>query len=220
MKRQIQQTADGSHTITICDTNLSYHSHHGAVQESMHVFIEAGLLPMMEKMPGEPIHILEIGFGTGLNALLSLREAVARQHRILYTSIEKFPLTKEEAVQLNHGQMVSMQDCFIQLHDAAWEQQVEIDPFFTLEKKQLSLPAPIKTDPVHLIYFDAFAPDAQSELWTADFFHSLFDLMATGGALVTYSSKSDVRRAMAAVGLRVEKIPGPRGKREMARAWK
>jgi tRNA U34 5-methylaminomethyl-2-thiouridine-forming methyltransferase MnmC len=220
MYREIQLTADGSHTVAIPDQNLHFHSHHGAVQESTHVFIQAGLLPVMEQRKTEPIHILEIGFGTGLNALLSLREAITHQCPVLFSSFEKYPLTATEVAQLNHGVLLSMQEAFQKLHLAAWEQKVEIDPFFTLEKKQLSLPAPINTEPVHLVYFDAFAPDAQPELWTAGFFRTLFETMVQGGALVTYCSKSDVRRAMVAAGLRVEKIPGPWGKREMVRAWK
>lgn len=220
MKREIQITGDGSHTIAIAGTNLSYHSHHGAVLESMHVFIEAGLLPVINRTKNERIHILEIGFGTGLNALLSLREAIRHKKQVLYTSFEKFPVTAEEAAILNHGQLLSMQDYFMELHARPWEEQATIDPFFILEKKEQSLPAFIHTEPVHLIYMDAFAPDAQPELWTVEFFRSLFEVLLPGGILVTYSSKSDVRRAMAAAGLHVEKIPGPKGKREMVRAWK
>jgi tRNA U34 5-methylaminomethyl-2-thiouridine-forming methyltransferase MnmC len=220
MNREIRITADGSHTIAIPGTNMSYHSHHGAVQESMHVFIQAGLLPIMKNYENEPLHILEIGFGTGLNALLTLREAHANQRHIFYSSIEKYPLTQEEIVVLNHGRLLSMHESFMQLHTAAWNREIVIDPNFTLNKKQLSLPAAIDTEPVHLIYFDAFAPEAQPDLWTADFFHSLFDLLLPGGLLVTYCSKSEVRRAMTAAGFKVEKLPGPRGKREMVRAWK
>jgi len=220
MNREIQVTADGSHTIVIPGSNLSYHSHHGAVQESMHVFVEAGLLPVLANTGNESIHILEIGFGTGLNALLSLREAISHQRNINYTAFEKFPVTIEEAARINHGALLSMEEIFKQLHAAAWGEKVLINEFFTIEKKQVSLPASIDTSPVHLIYMDAFSPDAQPELWTAEFFTSVFEVLVPGGLLVTYCSKSIVRRAMTAAGFRVEKIPGPRGKREMVRAWK
>jgi tRNA U34 5-methylaminomethyl-2-thiouridine-forming methyltransferase MnmC len=220
MNRQIQLTADGSHTIAIPEQNLSYHSHHGAVQESMHVFIQAGLLPMMDKTNDQPLHILEIGLGTGLNALLSLREAVKHQQQILYTGLEKYPLTEQEASQLNHGQLLSMEEQFTQLHTAAWEEKIQIDPYFILEKRKVSLPAAVHIEPIHLVYFDAFAPTEQPELWTAEFFQSLYELILPGGLLVTYSSKSEVRRAMVSAGFRVKKIPGPRGKREMVQAWK
>lgn len=218
MHREIQTTADGSHTISIPEWNVTYHSHHGAIQESMHVFIQAGLHYAWDTFPGLPLHILEIGWGTGLNGLLSMREAIAQRKPVSYTAIEKFPLTAEEAAQINYGSILSMQEEFVQLHSCAWEQVVPVHSMFTLMKKKLSLPAGIQVPPVHCIYFDAFAPDVQPELWSQQMFTTLHGLLIPGGILVTYSSKGDVRRAMTAAGFAVHKIPGPYGKREMVRA--
>jgi len=220
MHRQIQLTADGSHTISIPELGVTYHSHHGAIQESMHVFLQAALIPTWKRFSNDPIRILEIGFGTGLNALLTLREAVAQQRVIHYTAIEKYPLTAEEAGSLNHGQLLGMNDLLGQLHTENWDQLFPIDPFFSLHKINLSLPSPILIEPVHCIYFDAFAPDIQPALWDQAFFETLFRLLIPGGYLATYSSKSAVRRALTAAGFVVHKIPGPFGKREMVRAEK
>lgn len=218
MHRKIQITADGSHTIAIPEWNVTYHSHHGAIQESAHVFIHAGLRHAWDIFPGQPLHILEIGWGTGLNGLLSMREAIAQRKPVFYTAIEKFPLTAEETAQINYGSILSMQEEFNRLHACEWEQANLLHPMFSLTKKQLSLPAGINVAPVHCIYFDAFAPDVQPELWSQQMFTILYGLLAPGGILVTYSSKGDVRRAMMAAGFIVHKIPGPYGKREMVRA--
>jgi tRNA U34 5-methylaminomethyl-2-thiouridine-forming methyltransferase MnmC len=221
MHRVLQLTSDGSHTIAIPEHNITYHSHHGAIQESMHVFIQAGLAPLWQSVPGHTvIRILEIGFGTGLNALLTLREAESRQHKVQYTTLEKYLLTQTEVQQLNHGALLDMQDPFLRLHSADWEKEITINPFFTLQKIQCALPAPITTAPVHCIFFDAFAPDIQPELWSQSFFEQLFRLLLPGGSLVTYSSKSSVRKALSAAGFTLEKIPGPYGKREMVRAYR
>jgi tRNA U34 5-methylaminomethyl-2-thiouridine-forming methyltransferase MnmC len=219
MHRVLQLTSDGSHTIAIPEQNITYHSHHGAIQESMHVFIQAGLAPLWQSLPAHTvIRVLEIGFGTGLNALLTLREAALRQHKVQYTTLEKYPLTQTEVLQLNHGALLDMQDHFLRLHSADWEEEITITPFFSLQKIQCTLPAPITAGPVHCILFDAFAPDIQPELWSQSFFEQLFRLLLPGGSLVTYSSKGSIRRALAAAGFTVEKLPGPYGKREMVRA--
>lgn len=221
MHRVLQLTSDGSHTIAIPEHNIIYHSHHGAIQESMHVFIQAGLAPLWLSVPANTvIRVLEIGFGTGLNALLTLREAESRQHKVQYTTLEKYPLTQTETLQLNHGALLNMQDHFLRLHSADWEKEIIIAPFFTLQKMQCALPAPIAISPVHCIFFDAFAPDIQPALWSQSFFEQLFRLLLPGGSLVTYSSKGSVRRTLAAAGFTVEKIPGPYGKREMVRAYR
>ncbi len=220
MQRHIQLTADGSHTIAIPEWNTSYHSHHGAIQESMHVFIQAGLLHAMDVFPGQPLHILEIGFGTGLNALLSMQKAIEHTLVIQYTAIEKFPLTKEEAAAINYGEILCMQENFRRLHDGDWEKRTDLHPLFSLQKKLLSLPADIDTHSVHCIFFDAFSPEVQPELWSQEMFEKLYPSLVPGGMLVTYCSKSVVRRAMTAAGFSVQKIPGPWGKREMVRAIK
>lgn len=220
MQRKIQITADGSHTIAIPGMDVTYHSHHGAVQESRHVFIKAGLHFAWDTFPGQQIRILEIGFGTGLNALLSWQEAVASNRPVVYTAIEKYPLATEEVAQINYGEILGLQQEFLQIHTCGWEHPVMLHHVFTLEKQHLSLPASITTSPVHCIYFDAFAPTVQPELWSQQMFEQLYGSLHPSGILVTYSSKGDVRRAMVAAGFTVQKIPGPYGKREMVRAIK
>jgi tRNA U34 5-methylaminomethyl-2-thiouridine-forming methyltransferase MnmC len=219
MQREIRLTADGSHTVALPDAGITYHSHHGAVGESRHVFIEAGLQPLFQSVTA-PIHVLELGFGTGLNALLTLQEARQQQQAVLYTAIELFPLSPEEMVQLNYGQLLQDQPGFLAIHQANWEEAIALDPYFTLKKHQSSLLTLEGVNDVTCIYFDAFSPTYQPELWTETVFQQLYNLLLPGGILVTYCSKSVVRKAMATTGFRVEKIPGPWGKREMVRARK
>lgn len=221
MEREIITTKDGSHTISIPALNVTYHSIHGALQESMHVFIRAGLQYLMDIFPGKPLQILEIGFGTGLNALLTLQEAGTSQTPVNYTSLELFPLEKEKASQLNYtDNNVSLQELFFQLHTADWETDVQITSFFTIHKKMISLLDFSSESIFHAIYFDAFAPGAQPELWTKEVFEMLYKATIQQGVLLTYCSKGDVRRAMTAAGWEVEKLQGPPGKREMVRAHK
>lgn len=220
MQRQIQLTADGSHTISIPEMNVTYHSHHGAIAESMHVFIEAGLLSLINPLTRNPLTILEIGFGTGLNALLTLRESMRHQQPVHYIAIEPFPLTQTEFTQLNYGDLLSIPKEFLQLHTSAWEEPVSINEFFTLEKRSISLPNLKNIHSIDGIYFDVFAPTVQPELWTQTIFENLHNMLSPGGILVTYSSKSEIRRNMTAAGFTIEKIPGPHGKREMVRAKK
>lgn len=217
MQREIRLTADGSHTIAIPDAGITYHSHHGAVGESRHVFLEAGLQPLFRSVPA-PIHVLEIGFGTGLNALLTLQEARQQQQPVVYTAIEAYPLSLEEIRQLNYGQLLQDQPVFSAMHEADWEKEVILDPFFSIRKHNHSLLTLQGINNVACIYFDAFSPTYQPELWTEAVFEQLYHQLLPGGVLVTYCSKSVVRKAMAAAGFQVEKIPGPWGKREMVRA--
>ncbi len=214
-------TADGSVTIAIPELKVTYHSKHGAIQESDHVFIEAGLKPLLHSQP--TIHIFEMGFGTGLNALLTLAEAESQQQKIHYQSVEAFPLEATIIAQLNYCQQLqqpTLQPIFEQLHTAPWNQSINITPWFTFQKDHTTLFNFSTIQLVNLIYYDAFAPNAQPELWTVDAFTQLFNMLMPEGVLVTYCSKGDVRRAMQAAGFTVEKIPGPPGKREMVRARK
>lgn len=220
-------TADGSVTIAIPELNVTYHSKHGAIQESMHVFIEAGLRPLLHRQ--ETIAIFEMGFGTGLNALLTLIEATKHQQKINYYTVEAFPVENKIIAQLNYCEQLQqpeLKPLFEQLHTAPWNQPIQLNPWFTIQKNHttlfnLSTIQPVNPlQPVNLIYYDAFAPGAQPELWTAETFTQLFNMLTAGGILVTYCSKGDVRRAMKAAGFTVEKIPGPPGKREMVRAMK
>jgi tRNA U34 5-methylaminomethyl-2-thiouridine-forming methyltransferase MnmC len=221
MNRQLITTADGSHTVLVPEWNVTYHSRHGAVQESQHIFIAAGLQPLLQQQ--RPcIRIFEMGFGTGLNALLSFAAAAAAQQNIHYTAAEAYPLDAAEALPLNYCNQLQRPDLssiFQQLHQCAWNQPQQLASFFTIEKINSTLQA-ITLPPVDLIYYDAFAPSAQPELWTTGIFAKIFAATAPGGVLVTYCSKSDVRRALQLAGFRVEKLAGPPGKREMVRAWK
>lgn len=222
MQRNLILTKDGSHTVAVPDMNVTYHSVHGAIQESMHVFIEAGFKDLAAGL--EQVHIFEMGFGTGLNALLTLIEAQQKALPVSYTAVELFPLEQSELQTLNYCEQLNrpaLQPVFEQLHSSKWEEKVTIQPGFTLFKTRTDLLHFINlSNPFHLIYFDAFAPSAQPELWTPAIFQKMYELLLPGGRLVTYCSKGDVRRAMQTAGFRVEKIPGPPGKREIVRAWK
>lgn len=219
MKREHRITADGSSTLYVPHWDQHYHSTHGAAQESRHVFIEAGL----NAAKGDPVHVLEIGFGTGLNALLTLAAAERNRQRTVYVSLEAYPLVKEEWEQLDYSQLPEVRESqkrLAELHLAPWEQAVQIGDAFLLTKRRLKLEDWESPPAFHVVYFDAFAPEAQPELWTEDVFRRMYDSLLPGGVLVTYSAKGEVRRRLSAVGFRVEKLPGPPGKREMLRAWK
>jgi len=221
MERVLQLTSDGSHTISIPKMNVTYHCIHGAIQESMHVFISAGLKPLLHQF--ETIRVFEMGFGTGLNALLSLQQAIKHEQKMVYYSSELFPLQPEEYSSLNYsGQLHddSLQSYFKLMHESIWEKDVLIHPLFELHKTNQSLLNLPVNQSFHLIFFDAFAPSAQPELWTQQVFEKMFHLLSQNGTLVTYCSKGDVRRAMLAAGFNVEKLKGPLGKREMLRAIK
>lgn len=229
MERIIQQTADGSHTIAIPALQTMYHSKHGAVQESLHVFIRSGLQYIS---PQPAVRILEVGFGTGLNALLTAIKAQQTNRIIEYTGLEAYPLTPEEYLPLNHGNLLKEPALFKAILTAKWNKQVAIAAHFSLQKLNIPLEsyrlsdsfsaAAIKDGSAgfHCIYYDAFAPSAQPELWTAEVFQQLYQLLLPGGILVTYCSKTVVRRAMEAAGFIATRIQGPYGKREMVRAIK
>ena len=219
MQRQVIPTSDGSHTVSVPELNVTYHSIHGAIQESMHVFIQAGLEYVMQKVDkNETIHIFEMGFGTGLNAFLTAIEAEKQQRKILYTAVELYPLSNDEIEFLNYKDALGQPNLFHQLHQVAWNETIPITDYFTLIKQQVNLTDFQSEQRFHLVYYDAFPPNAQPELWTKEIFEKLYNMMLSGGVLVTYCSKGDVRRAMLAAGFEVEKIPGPPRKREMLRA--
>lgn len=221
MHREIIITKDGSHSIALPEQHVTYHSIHGAVQESLHVFMEAGFHHARTLFPKGPIHILEVGLGTGLNAWLTLEASRQEQRSVHYTALELFPLTVAEVSGLNYLSVMHRSDNtadFMRFHTAEWEKDIPISPSFIFHKKQVSLLDYSSPPAFHLIYFDAFAPGAQPELWTTEVFENLRSAMHPAAILVTYCSKGDVRRSMEAAGLTVEKIPGPPGKREMVRA--
>jgi tRNA U34 5-methylaminomethyl-2-thiouridine-forming methyltransferase MnmC len=223
--RIIQLTEDGSHTVTIPAMNVTYHSKHGAVQESIHVFIQAGLIYFIQNtaLPvDETINIFEVGFGTGLNALLSLEQSALFNRKIFYQTVEAFPLSPEEIAQLNYSSLLSVElkEYFPAMHACAWDTIEQLHPLFSFKKIQAALEQFETQQQFHIIYFDAFDPVAQPELWTETVFKKMFDMLFSKGILVTYCSKGAVQRAMQAAGFSVEKLKGPPGKREIIRAIK
>jgi len=223
MERKIILTSDGSHSISVPDLNVAYHSVHGAITESLHVFIKAGLIDSAIFEYIGVHQVLEIGFGTGLNALLTLIEADKHKNRIYYTAIEPYPLNEEMVGQLNYCEQLNLPEYksrFERMHEIDWEEMYEISEFFRLTKTKSDVSAFTTDDRFDIIYFDAFAPAAQPELWTKEIFEKMYGLLKPGGILVTYCSKGDVRRAMIAAGFEIEKLQGPPGKREMIRAKK
>ncbi|MBU2928425.1 tRNA (5-methylaminomethyl-2-thiouridine)(34)-methyltransferase MnmD [Winogradskyella psychrotolerans] len=225
MKRNIITTSDGSKTIQIEEWNEQYHSIHGAIQEANHVFMKHGLLFYAEtNLPSktESISILEIGFGTGLNAFLTLIEAEKLKLNINYVGVEAYPVQLEEIKQLNYIELISKEHeaNFEKLHDTPWEESSEITSNFQLEKQEKFFKDITTENAFNIIYFDAFGARVQPDLWTEDIFKIMFKALKPNGILVTYSAKGSVRRAMQAVGFTVERLPGPPGKREMLRAQK
>lgn len=218
IKRELQETADGSHTLFIPEMDEHYHSVNGAVQESRHVFIEAGLHYQTKK----DITVFEIGFGTGLNAYLTLLDAEEYNRSVAYYSIELYPLEPELVRVLNYGEVVSPEkkELFTALHSAAWNTSAKITDRFTLHKIQGDSNCCELPDDIDLIYFDAFAPDKQPGMWNQEIFDKLYAHSSEGGVLTTYCAKGVVRRMMQKAGYSVERIPGPPGKREMLRAIK
>ena len=219
MKRRIITTGDGSKTIQIEDWDEQYHSKHGAVQEAYHVFIEHGLRLFQNKK----INLLEIGFGTGLNAFITLLEAPKQQLSIDYVGIEAFPVSKEEVEALDYCQQLDAsnnREAFQRMHGSPWEETTSITPDFSLLKQKMDFKEIEEENLFNLIYFDAFGARVQPELWTEEIFLKMYHALEKGGILVTYAAKGSVRRAMQAVGFTVERLPGPPGKREMLRAIK
>ncbi|MBU0764473.1 MAG: tRNA (5-methylaminomethyl-2-thiouridine)(34)-methyltransferase MnmD [Bacteroidetes bacterium] len=217
MHTQIVDTQDGSHTLFVPELEEHYHSVHGAVNESMYVFIEAGLNYCSRD---SDLDILEMGFGTGLNAFLTLLQNMKTERKIRYRTIELFPLDFRKVQQLNYTSILGNEDLFAFLHKCGWDREIEINEKFILHKIHTDFAA---WTPVHfydLIYFDAFAPDVQPELWTSGTFTKLFDSLNPGGVFTTYSAKGEVRRGLEAAGFTLERLPGPPGKREMLRGIK
>ncbi|MBT9189995.1 tRNA (5-methylaminomethyl-2-thiouridine)(34)-methyltransferase MnmD [Zobellia russellii] len=219
MERKIITTGDGSKTIQISDWDEQYHSKHGAVQEAYHVFIKHGLSLFF----GKNIHILEIGFGTGLNALITRIESKKNPTEITYRGVEAYPVSPEELEQLNYISELKAEEFrsdFEKMHTAPWENDVRISENFLLKKEQKFFADIDDENVFDLVYFDAFGARVQPELWTEDIFSKMYRAMKKDGVLVTYAAKGSVRRAMLAVGFEVERLPGPPGKREMLRAKK
>lgn len=217
MQRELRITEDGSHTFYLPDMDENYHSIHGAIQESKHVFIDAGLKQVRKKK----LTILEVGFGTGLNAILTLLEAQKLKLSINYIGIEKYPLTDAEFTHLNYASLMecNCQEEFLSLHKVAWDKKETVVENFQLTKiKNDIITFPFDQFPLFdLVYFDAFAPNKQHEVWNKEIFKKIHSQCNQGAVFVTYCAKGIVRRDLQTVGFTMERIPGPPGKKEMLR---
>ncbi len=224
MEKEIIVTSDGSHSIAIPAIGVCYHSTHGAIQESMHVFIDAGLR-YTNSLAGtcHDLSILEMGLGTGLNALLTIVEAEKNRQKIYYEALELHPLETQLYTELNYCEQLQrpdLQPLFNLIHSCPWNSTVTLSSYVRFRKIKQDLQVYQGAGLFNIIYFDAFAPEVQPELWTGAMFEKLYALTGRPGLLTTYCSKSIVRKAMTAAGWQVEKIPGPPHKREMVRAIK
>lgn len=215
---QIVNTEDGSHTIFVPELNEHYHSIHGAVQESQHIFIDKGF----ETCKADPLFILEIGFGTGLNALLTAIRSSSGYRKVYYTTVENHPLKAEITGLLNHSKYAGAngENIFNLIHSVPWNQRVLICENFYLEKIKNDFTKIHLNGKYDLIYFDAFGPDKQPEMWTKELFSGIASVTNQDGILVTYSAKGEVKRSLKACGFEVTLLPGPPGKRQMIRAVK
>ena len=219
MKREIIQTADGSTTIHLTDWNESYHSKNGAIQEAYHVFIKSGF-SLFER---RPISILEIGFGTGLNAFITYLEAKKENQTIDYVGVEAHPVILEEVLQMNYVTELQAENeitSFEKMHSFSWENKTMISPTFSLTKRKQFFEDIDDENAFDLIYFDAFGFRVQPELWSFEIFQKMYKAMKSEGILVTYACRSSIKNAMLEAGFTIEKLPGAPGKREMLRAKK
>ena len=221
MSVKLVVTADGSHSLYVEHLDEHYHSVHGAVNEALHVFIKNGLEFVSQK--AKSIKIFEMGFGTGLNALATKQFAHKNNLSIEYTAIEMHPLIWEDCQALNYLEELKATELtsfFQSIHHAEWNKIIVIDEHFLLHKIHAMLEDVVLNDAFDLIYFDAFGPRAQSDMWTKEIFQKLFDVTANNGVFVTYCAKGQVRRDLESVGYTMERLQGPPGKREMLRGVK
>lgn len=221
--REIITTKDGSSTFFLPEWNESYHSKHGAIQESAYVFIKNGLNYWLKQNNSNSLKILEIGFGTGLNCFLTFLESEKSQFFVEYVSVEAFPISIEEAAQLNYTERMNAAEfnsIFEKIHQNPWNQKKHLTPYFTLTKRLDYFENITENNCFDVIYFDAFSARNQPELWTQEIFSKMHRALKINGILVTYAAKGSARRAMQAAGLVTEKLVGPPGKREMLRATK
>jgi len=216
---ELKITSDGSHTIFLKELNETYHSSHGAIQEAKHIFIEAGL---KHKQQLSEINILEVGFGTGLNTILTLIEE--QKAPLIYTTIEKFPLNISIIKKLNYSTQLNLtatqEKLFLKLHTCTFKKNYYLTPTFHFFKINVDLVNYQPSTKFDIVYFDAFSPEKQPELWQQCIFDKIYASMNRNGILVTYCAKGIVKRALITSGFSVEKLPGPPGKREIIRAIK
>lgn len=214
IKTELIVSEDGSHTLYVPELDEHYHSVHGAIRESEHVYIKAGLLHITRPT----VNILEIGFGTGLNALLT--RVHAHDKHIRYQTVEKYPINNHLAEKINYGTALGQPDFFKTLHASAWNQWQPLTPNFELLKWEGDFRDLTPQAPIDLVYFDAFGPDKHPDLWSHEVFNKINQLMTPGATLVTYCAKGSVRRMLNTCDFETERLPGPPHKREMLRATK
>ena len=218
MQKKVILTEDGSHTLYVKEIDESYHSTHGAVQESTHIFINMGLKAFLSE---NEVRVLEIGFGTGLNAYLTLLEAEKSKKTIHYTTLELYPLPVDEALLLNYPDILCKdRTLFEELHRSSWGEDVGITPFFTLQKIKSDFTGYELQGLYDVIYFDAFSPEKQPDMWMGDGFRKIYKHSGNDAVITTYCAKGVVRRAMQSAGFMMERLPGPPGKREILRGVK
>jgi len=217
-KTEIVVTEDGSPSLFVPELKEQYHSRFGAITESMHIYIGLGL----HAIRSQNVSIFEVGFGTGLNAFLTLTESVTAGKTIMYDSIEFYPISKEIAGKLDYPSLVKGSDpiLYTKLHETEWEKEISILPGFTLRKLKADFSSYIFDRKYDLVYFDAFAPLVQPEMWTQERFDRISGALNPGGIFVTYSAMGEIRRRLIASGLVVKRLPGPPGKREILQAFK
>jgi tRNA U34 5-methylaminomethyl-2-thiouridine-forming methyltransferase MnmC len=210
------RTADGSETLYSAILDESYHSLNGAIQESIHVFIQAGL----QKRQLDSLSVFEVGFGTGLNALLTWQEAEEKGLHVYYETIEAYPLSPSlyEQLTFKNACLSLPSDGLLRLHQCEWGECIQLSPVFSFCKRKAFFDTFRFDQPFDVVYYDAFSPEKQPELWTERLFQTVYDALNPNGIVVTYCAKGAVRRAMQHVGFQTERLPGPPGKREMLRA--
>lgn len=218
-QHQIFLSGDGSHSIISSNFETSYHSKHGAVTESTVIFIKAGL-DFLAAQGYTNINIFEMGFGTGLNALLSYSWAEKHHIQINYHSVEEFPLATEVTSQLNYGNIFQLHEVFNKLHEAPWREMQKLSRYFSFIKYDKKLEDFEEPDKFDVIFYDAFAPANQPELWNVPMMLKMYNLLDISGVLVSFCAQGAFKRNLKTAGFSVESIPGPPGKREMTRAIK
>lgn len=218
MNPELKITQDGSHTLYVPSLDEHYHSHFGAITESKHIFINAGLA----SLEASAVSVLEVGFGTGLNALLTAIHADEHKVRVSYTSLEKYPLEPSLIRQLNYGSLAgsSGPQLFEAIHEAPWDERIAITEWFSLNKILTDLTVEDPAGQYDLICFDAFGPDKQPEMWTEEVMRRIETVTHSGSVFVTYSAKGSLKRMLRDMGFAVTHLPGPPGKRVMTRAVK
>lgn len=217
MNNKIILTNDGSHSLFNTQVNESYHSKHGAIVEAEHVFIKNGF----STVDKNKLNILEVGFGTGLNTLLTYQKAIQKSIEVNYHAIELHPIDKIYYSKLNFTDLIGVEQENLQdLHDCKWEKNIQLNPYFTLIKNHTSVEKYNTDIRFDIIYFDAFSPDKQPEIWNKVIFKKMHSFLKDDGFLITYCAKGIVKRTMKSIGFEIIVLDGPPGKRQMTRGNK